>query len=1106
MHLPQICTATPFASNLYRFGAVCDCAGVVNFVKRCYNTTMITIYKTKTMADAADYVMDVLSRVDKARLDVTHTVIVPDRASLEAERALLKKLGGSFNVQVKTFRRLAADVLPKYDYLSKQAGIMALSGIIADNKSSMTCFTKGVDTPGFVENIYDTISMMKYCRISPQMLNRNLPKSVSAKAHDIALLYSAYLDYTADRFIDSADKLELLCQAISDTDFAAKSYFYLYDFDNFSVQELNLVEQLMLKSLGVTVACCASDKRADGRLYLNDICNGVLALCRRNGIQPNILQGERYRTPFARQIGDGLYRYNETAPVESGNFAEIFEGASRADEVYALACKIRQYVRGGRRFGDVYVVTSDINKYVNAISTIFDQFDIPYFCDRQYTLSEHPYARFVLDYLTLCRNNGKLSSVLPFVKNYLFCGDLDGDGQAENDVFLFENHCLKYNVSYRYDRFDLGLTEPYFDRANSFRERFNRLYCTLKAPNCATVQQYVDFVRRLLELANLPNRCDKLAKRQAQEGFAAESKVSEQAPQKFESVLLQAERVMGQRTVKTDEFIRLLQTGLSSVKISVIPVFGDCVIFANMAKARKHDVKFLALLGANQGAMPIVKSDTKLLSDSNIRELCAGGVNVEPLIATENRRERFSLFQLLMEPTDKLYVSYALADGADSLAASPFVKELGRLFTRCGAPLVPATELDEDIYTAKQALGKLVLNERRLKDNQIVNVPSFAALQTLFGKELRDLDVFREGSVRVPRGTELYLKGSATSVSQLTDFFKCPYRFYIQYGLNVKPRTVAELQSSDLGNILHAVLETYVRDMDLAETDEQTEVKAQAHFDAALADDFYCGLKNDVKMAGILMQLRAESVRMCKVAKHQLQNSDFVNYATELSFGDGKLAPVTVQFDGGQFNLVGKIDRVDVFGDRFVVIDYKSGANAAHYGEKELYVGHKLQLPVYVKAVKDLTGKRPAGFYYFNMHDSFADVGAEEGYVYNGRTLEDVDIATHLDRSLSSGRSAKLGLSLKKDGTFNMTSGRTRLLSDEQIENQLQYAFALIKQAGNLMKEGYAAVNPYNGACDMCDYKDVCDFGDTITHNARKVTDSVDKNTIDRTVQNERKV
>lgn len=51
---------------------------------------MITIYKSHSMKDAAAYVMGVLDNVDKSNLDVTHTVIVPDRASMEAERALLQ--------------------------------------------------------------------------------------------------------------------------------------------------------------------------------------------------------------------------------------------------------------------------------------------------------------------------------------------------------------------------------------------------------------------------------------------------------------------------------------------------------------------------------------------------------------------------------------------------------------------------------------------------------------------------------------------------------------------------------------------------------------------------------------------------------------------------------------------------------------------------------------------------------------------------------------------------------------------------------------------------------------------------------------------------------
>ena len=1065
---------------------------------------MITIYKSNSMADAARFVMDALKRVDKTNLSITHTVIVPDRASLEAERALLKAVGGSFNTQVKTFRRLAADVLPKYDYLSKQAGIMALSMIIKERKSELRCYVKGVETAGFIEEMYDTISMMKYCKITPQMLQKaELPPSVAGKARDIAMLYQAYLDFTEGRFIDSADKLDLLRECIANSDVTANGFYYLYDFDNFTAQELSIIEQLALKSKGVVVACCVGKTAADKYLYLDDIFNGVVEMCKRNNIAPNVVESERkYANECAAQIGEHLYRYNAKKATPSADFIEIYQSSTRVNEVYALACRVQRYVRAGGRFKDVYVVTSDVAKYSNAISTVFSQFDIPYFCDRQFVLSDHPYARFVLDYLAVARNNAKLPFVLPFVKNYLFCGNFDGK-TAQDDVFFFENYCLKYNVSYRYNSFGLGKDEPYFQRADAFRRRFYELYKNNPIPSEATVAEYVQLVRKLIDYAKLAEKNIAFSIEQQHMGWKFESKVTSQAQEKFESVLLQAENVVGTKLVKLDEFIRLLTAGVASVKISVIPVRNDCVVFANMAKARKHDIKFLALLGANQGAMPIVKSDCRLLSDRNIKDLVGAGINVEPQIHTENKRERFSLFQLLLEPTEKLYVSYTTTDGANSLLPSPFINEFAQLFTVNKKPLAATDEADEDVYTVKQAIEKVVLNNRRLADSQIVKMPSYDVLSQKFAAEVAKYTFAKDGKeVSVARGGELYLKNSATSVSQLKTFFDCPYSFYFRYGLNIQPRPVAELKSADLGTILHDVLENYVRVMDVNEDDATTTQLARKFFAEAMSSDFYKSMLDDNKMSGVLAQLESESVRMCRVVKKQLLASNFRNEKTELEFGIKDGAPaVVVKFNGGQFNLKGKIDRLDVQDDkkRFIVIDYKSGATASSYTEKDLYIGHKLQLLVYVKAVEQLyPDLRPAGFYYFTMHDNFVDLDDATEYTYNGRTLNDVDVACDVDTELSKGQSKKLGLKLKVTDKGTSIDGRayTKLMTDEQFDHQTEYAYRLIARAGELMHKGYAAVSPYDKACAYCDFRSICDFGDAYTYDARKVEETVNKNTI----------
>ena len=1071
----------------------------------CYNgakeKNMITIYKTNTMKNAAEYVMDVLKQVDKTNLSVMRTVIVPDRASLEAERTLLKAVGGSFNVQVRTFRRLANEILPQYNYLSKQAGIMALTGIIEDVKEQLTTYTKATNTAGFVSDMYDTISMMKYCKISPERLtNPNLPKSVAGKAHDIAILYRAYLDYTADTFIDSADKLDLLCEQMSSSQTVTEGYFYLYDFDNFSAQELVLVEKLALFSKGVTVACCVDETPSAKYLYLNDIYTGVMDMCRANGIMPQVIEGKAHANKYVKQIGDNMFRYEEATPIQSDGFVELYNGNTRVQEVYALACRVQKYVRQGGRFRDIYVVTSDITKYVNAVTTIFAEFDIPYFCDKQYLLADHPYARYILDYLTLYKNNGKLSYVLPFVKNYLFCGDFaDAALSQDEDVFHFENFCLKYNVSYEYGPFKLGKTEPYYQNAEKFRQKFDAVYKKIEIAQGAPAREYVDAVRQLIAESSLNERNATFCLQQENCGLAFESKVTKQAQQKFEEVLVQAEEIFGNRYVKLDEFIKLLTVAVSSVKISVIPVSNDCVVFANMAKARKHDIKFLALLGANYGAMPIVKSDCKLLSDRNIQDLEQAGVSVEPQISVENKRERFSVFQLLQEPTEKLYVSFASADGVDALTPSPIVTELSRLFTHNGEAIEPTNEADEEVYTEKQAIAKIVLNTRKLKDNQMVKMPAYKLLMQKYGDVAAKYKFVKTVNVWVENGKQFYLKKSETSVSKITDFYKCPYRYYLEYGLRVKPRPVAELNPTDLGNILHEVLEKYVRQMDLREDDEVTRQKAASCFENAISSDFYKGMRSDVQLAGTLEQLRAEAVRMCTVVKSQLAASQFENLATELEFGsNADLPPVEVDYGDGKFLLVGKIDRVDVWDNKFFVLDYKSGKKAAEYTEESLYVGHKLQLLVYVKAVQNVYGYAPVGFYYFNMHNNFTDVNATGVYSYNGRTLNDVVVASALDVNLKEGKSEKLGLRKTNAGALYKSP---KLLEAQQIENQTEYALQMIKNAGQLMLKGYAAISPYKGACEICDYKDVCDFVDVFTEDEREVTATIDKETIDKVVE-----
>lgn len=1038
---------------------------------------MFTIFKTNSMKEGARYIARCLGQTDPARLDVGHIVIVPDRASSEAEKEVLRALGGTFNVEVLTFRRLANAVLEsKYRYMSKQTGIIALTGIVEDVKNQLTCYTKAYSSAGFIRNVYDTISAFKYCRITPEMLMReDYHPSVRSKMKDLSLIYSCYRDFTEERYVDSADKLDMLAQEAKDSSKIKDSYFYLYDFDNLTKQQLRVIEQLARVSKGVTLACCTGKNDGDRYLYTDEIYNGVVNMLKQASIAYNVVESRNYVSGFTRQIGENLFRYHKVKPVENNGFLTVFEGGSRVQEVYSLACAIQRYVRRGHRYRDIYVVTSDITKYKNAVSTIFEQFDIPYFCDSPTSLAQHVYAQFICDFLS-SRNNLRLDKVLNWVKNPLFSLD-------NGDVWYFENFCLKYNVKYDYSRFRVGTADKLYPRASNFRAKVQDLIEQVKLPATATVLQYVAVVRQLIHCAALRENNNLFAERQREEGLLFQCRVTEQAEQKTEEILVQLEEVSGQRVCSDEQFISMLTTALTSVNISVLPVYSDCVVFANMAKARKHDIGFLALLGANHSEMPIIKGDCNLLNDENIKTLAEMGIDLEPQIFVENKRERFSLFQLLLEPSDKLYVSYSLTDGKDKLVPSNFVQQLMRMFSEKGKP-VSLSAADEQVYTDKQAVSKLVFNKRRLQDRQPVHMPLYKALYGHFADKVDGFMFVKEGrKLYVSSGRQLFLSANTTTASKITEFFKCPYRFFISYGLKAKPRQVADVQASYIGDILHAVLEKYVGAVDLSESDEVTAKRADVIFDKVMQDDFFSALASDVTVTHILHQLRQECRRMCSVVKHQLAQSDFTNFATELEFGvKGPLPPVRIPFDGDEFYLVGKIDRVDVLGDDFVVVDYKSGNSAASYSETSLYYGLKLQLPIYVKSVESNLHKNPVGFYYFKMHNDFGKGEQEPLYVWNGRTVKDKDKIMALDRTLREGKSKRLKISLKKDGEIKES---VSVVTEGELHAQVRYAEMLIASAGRCMRDGYVAVSPSDGACDYCDYRSICDYGDVYTYDQR---------------------
>ncbi len=808
-----------------------------------------------------------------------------------------------------------------------------------------------------------------------------------------------------------------------------------------------------------------SNKPQDKYLYINDIYSGVVKLCQDIGVTPNIISDSYHTNSITEHIGNNLYRYTNTTPIDGGDFVSVFEGNTVVNEVYQLGCAIARHVRSGGRYRDVYVITSDIDNYTNAIHTVFGQLGIPYFCDQQFCLANHVYSQLLVDFMDMCSHNLQIGYVHSVAKNPLM--------QLGDKVYSFVNYTVAYNVNYRLDKFSLGKQDSNYQEADSVRQYLYDIYRNISMPDSATAEQYATKIRQLIDKLQLVSNVEQFAVTQQEGQLHQLANVSMQVADKVDEVLCSIADVLGNRQITLQQMTQYLTNGLSAVNISVLPTHSDSVIFANMAKSRKHDIKVLAVLGANHGMLPMSHKDTRLLTDYNISVMNSCGIPMTPDVATENKRERFSLCQLLCEPTDKLHISYSCSIGSESVLPSTFVGAIRNLFTSGGQQL-PLSDTDHGVYSHRQALSRVVSARQALIDGQIVNDNNYHQLVQLVPEADQYGNKQDMQNLTISGGQQLMLSDSHSSITKITSLYQCPYKFYHNHGLEVKPIEKAELDASIIGDILHNVLEIY-----LANGGEAGQI-----LDRVLSHDRYKAIFSDPAVSHKLRRLRVEADKMCAIVSAQLADSKFTCYATELQFGmrEGSIDPVSVPYDGGVLHLSGKIDRVDNYGDMFIVIDYKSGSSV-EYDELSLYNGHKLQLLVYLQAVINNKGWKPAGFYYFQLHNDF---DKNQVYDYTGRTLADIPTVKALDSNFDQDSPSKrFHAELTKTGQFNKKT--SRVLSEKQMNKHIQYSYDMISQAGQLMNDGYIAMTPYKDACDFCDYKQICDYDDIFTHAERKV-------------------
>lgn len=209
----------------------------------------------------------------------------------------------------------------------------------------------------------------------------------------------------------------------------------------------------------------------------------------------------------------------------------------------------------------------------------------------------------------------------------------------------------------------------------------------------------------------------------------------------------------------------------------------------------------------------------------------------------------------------------------------------------------------------------------------------------------------------------------------------------------------------------------------------------------------------------------------------------------EVSFDEnGSFKPLNITLpNGAKVVLRGRIDRIDgldMDGKTFVrVIDYKSGNKT--FDIRDVFYGINLQLAVYISALCQNDGMRPAGMLYFKLGNPIikAEPGMSEEAVFdgklaslqlNGLLVKDNGILHEMDCEKET--YDFLPFKPLKSGEF-----KGSLATAEDFAAMQRYVSSTVKKLASGILDGVTSIYPFGTAeddspCRYCAYKSACGF------------------------------
>lgn len=1096
---------------------------------------------------------------EKAKSDVYKNIfiLVPEKYTYEMEKLLSERYlidrDENFKIRIVSFSTLSKMVFTnvggfRLKKLTESTRRLILHKAIFLVSKELKTFN--VDSGiGIVDKVMESISEFKTNNFSleivEEMISKTNHEALKLKLKDLALIYRKYEELIADKFLDVEDSLDLFSKKLSEFEDIKDSFVFVHEYDSFTPSQLNVIEALILNTKDVYFSFNLdfSEIRNMDVFYLNSLTlKSIIDICKENRIKvledikvsnDNFFESEelsileREITKFKNNVYD----------VECDNL-KIYEFKNTHLEVEYIALKILELVRSGKyRFNEITVASRNLEDYDYLLNRIFDEYKIEYFLDKKLSSKSNPIITLLFSILEMKRTGYSYNSVFRYLKSGLLNISYDDICVLENFVlengisgkkWFSENFGRK--ISYNVDGDDIEEEKDFIENIRNIRDKvfypIIKLHDKLSGKN--TVREICRYIYEFTLDISLREKINEIIENFTLKEDLYKAKEYGQVWNVFVDVIDEMVNFIGEEKIGIDRFISLFETEFDSYELGIIPISMDKVFITSTNRMKNPNSKVVFLLGVNDGLFPKVIIDDGLLNDLDKKKLLESDYKFLNDSIYRARQEDYLVYKSFSTAKEKLFISYSISDfDGKSLRPSSLIKKLKSIFKNLNITSIMDFSL-ERIYgmiNSKELLYKFITNginkySVKIFENEDIKIIYDFLIRDENYKRKIDLIIdaknYKNEVLDIKDFTKHLYKSGNFSVSRLEKFSSCPFSYFINYGLKTEDRKIFEFTPMDSGNYAHKVLDTFSKEVlsssvDLSNVDInyiRREVEKISKDIFNLSGRYI--LDSDDKFQYMSKRINENLSKSLDIVVEQIKRGDFTPTGFETSFGFEEKSPITFNLSNGKLiNLIGKIDRIDIFKkdlEEYIrIIDYKSSSKDLQIDK--ILAGLQLQLFIYMRAILEMSKKvnrRPSALLYskFNLNSenlsgfsefkSLDELTLRSARIssnkFSGFYIDDIENVFHLDRTIEEKLSSEiLPISLKKDGTLKSNSSRLNI-DEFDIINTFVFKKAIELCEG--IYSGNIEIKPYRlgleNPCTYCRYKSICRFDVNMQGNSYK--------------------